>query len=104
SIRIHKNAVQKQVFDLLNISEESAKEKFGFLLDALTYGAPPHGGLAIGFDRLCALLAGEESIREVVAFPKTQKAICPLSNAPDVVSEKQLKELGIRVVVKQAKN
>lgn len=104
SIRIHRSDVQKQVFELLNISEDSAKEKFGFLLDALTYGAPPHGGVALGFDRLCALLAGEESIREVIAFPKTQKALDPMSNAPSEVSEKQLKELGIRVVVKQAKN
>ena len=67
------------------------------MLDALTYGAPPHGGLAIGFDRLCALLIGEESIREVIAFPKTQKAICPLSNAPAEVAEKQLRELGIKI-------
>ncbi|MCL2145106.1 MAG: aspartate--tRNA ligase [Endomicrobia bacterium] len=104
SIRIHKNEVQKQVFELLNISQDSAKEKFGFLLDALTYGAPPHGGIALGFDRLCALLSGEESIREVIAFPKTQKALDPMSNAPAEVSEKQLKELGIRIVVKQAKN
>lgn len=104
SVRIHKNEVQKKVFGLLGISDEAAKDKFGFLLDALTYGAPPHAGIALGFDRLCALLAGEESIREVIAFPKTQKAFDPLSNAPAQVSEKQLKELGIRVVVKQAKN
>ena len=97
SIRIHKSDMQSKVFNLLNITEESAKEKFGFLLDALTYGAPPHGGLAIGFDRLCALLVGEESIREVIAFPKTQKAICPLSNAPAEVAEKQLRELGIKI-------
>ena len=97
SIRIHKSDMQSKVFNLLNITEESAKEKFGFLLDALTYGAPPHGGLAIGFDRLCALILGEESIREVIAFPKTQKALCPLSNAPSPVAEKQLKELGIKI-------
>ncbi len=100
SIRIHKPEMQAKVFELLNISQESAKEKFGFLLDALTYGAPPHGGLAIGFDRLCALLVGEESIREVIAFPKTQKAICPMSNAPSPVAEKQLKELGIKIMTK----
>ncbi|MDR2425903.1 MAG: aspartate--tRNA ligase [Endomicrobium sp.] len=104
SIRIHKNEVQKKIFSLLGISDEAAKEKFGFLLDALTYGAPPHGGVALGFDRLCALLAGEESIREVIAFPKTQKALDPMSNAPSGVSEKQLKELGVRIVIKQAKN
>ncbi|MDR1941081.1 MAG: aspartate--tRNA ligase [Endomicrobium sp.] len=102
SIRIHKSDAQKQVFDLLNITQESAKEKFGFLLDALSYGAPPHGGVALGFDRLCALLMGEESIREVIAFPKTQKASDPMSNAPSQVSEKQLKELGVRIVIKQA--
>jgi aspartyl-tRNA synthetase len=103
SIRIHRSDVQKKIFDILNISDESAKEKFGFLLDALTYGAPPHGGLALGFDRMCALMAREDSIREVIAFPKTQKASDPLSNAPAPVSEKQLKELGVRIVVKQAK-
>ena len=102
--RIHKSDIQKKVFNLLNITEESAREKFGFLLDALTYGAPPHGGLAIGFDRLCALLVGEESIREVIAFPKTQKAICPLSNAPSEVSEKQLRELGIKINQKKQIN
>ncbi|MDR1087016.1 MAG: aspartate--tRNA ligase [Endomicrobium sp.] len=103
SIRIHRSDIQKKIFDILNISDESAKEKFGFLLDALTYGAPPHGGLALGFDRMCALMAGEDSIREVIAFPKTQKAFDPLSNAPAPVSEKQLKELGVRIVVKQAR-
>ena len=104
SIRIHKSDIQSKVFNLLNITEESAREKFGFLLDALTYGAPPHGGLAIGFDRLCALLVGEESIREVIAFPKTQKAICPLSNAPSEVSSKQLRELGIKINQKKQIN
>ncbi len=104
SIRIHKSDIQSKVFSLLNITEESAREKFGFLLDALTYGAPPHGGLAIGFDRLCALLVGEESIREVIAFPKTQKAICPLSNAPSEVSSKQLRELGIKINQKKQIN
>jgi aspartyl-tRNA synthetase len=102
SIRIHRSDIQKKVFDILNILDESAKEKFGFLLDALTYGAPPHGGLALGFDRMCALIAGEGSIREVIAFPKTQKASDPMSNAPAPVSEKQLKELGVRIVIKQA--
>jgi len=101
SIRIHKSSVQRNVFEVLGIAEESAKEKFGFLLDALSYGAPPHGGIALGFDRLCALIAGADSIREVIAFPKTQKAVDPLSNAPTQVGDKQLKELGLRVVVKQ---
>jgi aspartyl-tRNA synthetase len=100
SIRINNSSVQKKIFDILNISDESAKEKFGFLLDALAYGAPPHGGIALGFDRMCALFAGKDSIREVIAFPKTQKTLDPLSNAPSTVSDKQLKELGLKVVVK----
>jgi len=104
SIRIHRNDIQKKIFDILNITEESAREKFGFLLEALLYGAPPHGGVALGFDRLCALIAGENSIREVIAFPKTQKALDPLSNAPSRVSDEQLKELGVRIAVKQTKS
>ncbi|MDR2616857.1 MAG: aspartate--tRNA ligase [Endomicrobium sp.] len=100
SIRINKSSVQKKIFDILNISDECAKEKFGFLLEALAYGAPPHGGIAMGFDRMCALFAGKDSIREVIAFPKTQKTLDPLSNAPSTVSDKQLKELGLKVVVK----
>jgi aspartyl-tRNA synthetase len=100
SIRIHRSDVQKEIFDILGTSDEQpAKEKFDFLLDALTYGAPPHGGLALGFDRICALMAGEDSIREVIAFPKTQKASDPLFNAPASVSEKQLKELSVRIGV-----
>jgi aspartyl-tRNA synthetase len=99
SIRIHKSDVQKKIFDILDISDESAKDKFGFLLDALTYGAPPHGGIALGFDRICALFAGEDSIREVIAFPKTQKTLDPLTNAPSQVNDKQLKELGIKVAI-----
>lgn len=101
SIRIHNSAVQKEVFEILGISEDSAKEKFGFLLEALSFGAPPHGGIALGFDRLCALLLGEESIREVIAFPKTQKAIDPLSGSPSEAAEKQLRELGLKIVLKQ---
>jgi aspartyl-tRNA synthetase len=100
SIRIHKEDLQEKIFKLLNISKEDAQEKFGFLLDALRFGAPPHGGLAIGFDRMCALLLGEESIREVIAFPKTQKAVCPMSGAPGVVSEKQIRELNIKLNIK----
>ncbi|MDR0956849.1 MAG: aspartate--tRNA ligase [Endomicrobium sp.] len=103
SIRIHKTDIQKKIFEILNISDESAKEKFGFLFDALLYGAPPHGGLALGFDRICALVTGEESIREVVAFPKTQKSFDPLSNAPTPVDDEHLKELGIKVISKLIK-
>jgi aspartyl-tRNA synthetase len=104
SMRIHRSDIQKKIFNILDISDESAEKKFGFLLEALSYGAPPHGGVALGFDRLCALIMGEDSIREVIAFPKTQKAIDPLSNAPAAVSDKQLKELGVRIVTKQVEN
>ena len=99
SIRIHRCDVQQRVFRLLNIGDEEARGKFGFLLDALAYGAPPHGGIALGLDRIAALLLGYDSIREVIAFPKTQRAMDPMSGAPSPVSEKQLAELGIRVVV-----
>jgi aspartyl-tRNA synthetase len=97
SIRIHNQEIQSVVFDLLDISREEAEEKFGFLLRALEFGAPPHGGIAFGLDRMVMLMAGADSIRDVIAFPKTQSAHDPLTNAPGVVSAEQLKETGIRL-------
>jgi aspartyl-tRNA synthetase len=97
SIRIHDQDMQAAVFELLSISAEEAEEKFGFLLRALEYGCPPHGGIAFGLDRIVMLMAGAESIRDVIAFPKTQSAHCPLTNAPGEVSAEQLKEAGIRL-------
>ena len=89
--------MQQAVFKVLGIDDEEAREKFGFLLDALAYGCPPHGGIAFGLDRLIMLMTGASSIRDVIAFPKTQSAACPLTDAPGAVSSKQLRELNIRL-------
>jgi aspartyl-tRNA synthetase len=96
SIRIHKPEMQQAVFGLLGIGEEEAREKFGFLLEALRYGCPPHGGIAFGLDRIAALMSGEDSIRDVIAFPKTTTAQCLLTSAPSEIPADQLAELHIR--------
>jgi len=103
SIRIHDSKIQEKIFDLLGISKKEAKEKFGFLLDALNYGAPPHGGIAFGFDRLVQLMLGQESIREVIAFPKNREARDVMLNAPSGLSDKQLKEVNISSIKKKTK-
>ncbi|MDD5669072.1 MAG: aspartate--tRNA ligase [Candidatus Omnitrophica bacterium] len=97
SIRIHSQVLQERIFKMIGIEKEEAEKRFGFLLEAFRYGAPPHGGFAFGVDRLLSLLSGQSSIREVIAFPKTSSAGCPLTNAPSDVSEKQLKELNISI-------
>jgi aspartyl-tRNA synthetase len=97
SIRIHQRALQEKIFQTLGMDAAACEEKFGFLLSALDSGAPPHGGIAFGFDRLVMLLCGESSIRDVIAFPKTQKAACLLTEAPSPVSPAQLRELHIRL-------
>ena len=97
SIRNFRRDVQEQVFKVLGLTPEEVEEKFGFLVEALDYGAPPHGGVAFGFDRLVAILCGQKSIREVIAFPKTQKAGCPMTKAPSRVETEQLLELGLRL-------
>ena len=95
SIRIHTPEIQKKVFNIIGLSDEEAKEKFGFILDAFRYGAPPHGGVAFGFDRIVAILCGLKSIKDVIAFPKTVSASSLMDNCPSYVDEKQLKDLGI---------
>ena len=96
SVRIHKVDIQQAVFDLVGIEEDEARDKFGFLLDALKYGCPPHGGIAFGLDRLVMLMSGADSIRDVMPFPKTQTANCPLTQAPSGIGDHQLQELGLR--------
>jgi len=102
SIRISDRVMQQTVFDILGIDDAEAEEKFGFLLAALRYGAPPHGGIAFGLDRLVMLMVGGQSIREVIAFPKTQSAQCVMTDAPSGVAEQQLKDLAIRLRQSQA--
>jgi aspartyl-tRNA synthetase len=100
SIRIHDQKLQEKIFKIIGINKQEAHKRFGFLLEAFQYGAPPHGGIALGLDRLLAILAGETSIREMVAFPKTSAGICPLTDAPSEVDERQLKELNLDIKTK----
>jgi len=99
SIRNHLREIQSLIFEKLGMGEEEARERFGFLLEALEYGTPPHGGIAFGLDRLTMILSHSSSIRDVIAFPKTQKAVCLMTDAPSPVDSKQLEELSIRVKV-----
>ena len=103
SIRIHRRDIQDQVFKLLKLEEDEIESKFGFLMKALSYGAPPHGGIALGFDRIMMFLLNTESIRDVIAFPKTQRASCLMTEAPSNVSEDQLEELQLRIRASAAK-
>ncbi len=103
SVRIHRPDLQQRIFSLLGITEEEAQSRFGFLLDAFRFGAPPHAGFAFGIDRLTAILAGEDNIREVIAFPKTQSGADPLTGAPTAIDATQLKELGLSVLPKPKK-
>ena len=97
SIRIHRQDIQKKIFKALGMTEDEAKSRFGFFLEALEYGTPPHGGIALGLDRICAILANEASIREVIAFPKTAAAVDLMSSAPSPVDAKQLRELHLTI-------
>jgi aspartyl-tRNA synthetase len=101
SVRIHDSEVQKKIFKALNISDEDIKERFGFFVEALQYGTPPHAGLAIGLDRMVAMMLGYENIREVIAFPKTQKAACLMSDAPGEVDSTQIRDLGLSLRKKE---
>jgi aspartyl-tRNA synthetase len=103
SIRIHRSSMQSAVFELLGIGAEEAEGKFGFLLDALRFGAPPHGGIAFGIDRIAALMAGTDSIRDVIAFPKTTTAQCLMTGAPSPIPDAQLAEVHVSVRPKEAK-
>ena len=104
SIRIHNQQLQERIFKIIGIDNEQAHKRFGFLLEAFGFGAPPHGGIAFGLDRLLAIFAGEASIREVIAFPKTSAAFCPLTGAPSDVDEKQLKELGLTITKRKTQS
>ena len=97
SIRIHSSAIQSRIFKTLGFTEAEARDKFGFFLEALEYGTPPHGGIALGLDRMVMILTGMSSIRDVIAFPKTARAVDVMSGSPSAVSEQQLKELGIQI-------
>lgn len=103
SIRIHDPAIQRRIFNIVGFPEDEAEKRFGFLLESFKYGAPPHGGIAPGLDRLVMLMAGESTIREVIAFPKNTVGICPMDDSPSTVDPAQLEELGIQVVEPDSK-